>query len=397
MSPLGNSFPALYDSLYAMKSGVKIVPEWEKWNGLSTFVGGCVEDYDGQTIPRKMRRSMSRVSLLAVGSAQQAITDAKLTDADLRTERMGVAYGSTMGGTSAIEGHYRNLMETGSLTEGVLSTTFLQIMSHTCAANLALAFGIPGRVIASCTACAASTQAIGFAYETIRDGRCDRMLAGGAEELHAAVSGVFDVMGATSRGYNDKPHETPRPFSVDRDGIVVGEGGGTLILEEWHAAVGRGAKIYGEIVGFATNNDAHHMTNPSVEGMENVMRGALKDASLLSDEISYVNAHGTATQAGDHAESWAVNRVFGERMAISSIKGHFGHLMGACGVIETAACLAMLEQGMIVPTKNLDVVDPKCAPLNYVKGTPEVASLRYILKNSFAFGGINASLIIAKA
>lgn len=253
-----------------------------------------------------------------------------------------------------------------------------------------------GRVIASCVACAASTQAIGFGYEAIRHGLMDRMICGGAEELHVAVAGVFDVLRATSVKYNDRPHLTPKPFSKDRDGIVVGEGAGTVVLEDMDQALARGARIYGEVRGFFTNTDSNHMTNPSVDGMEKVMKGALKDAGLTAADVDYVNAHGTATHIGDIAESRAIERVVGRDVPVSSLKGHFGHLMGACGVVETIACLGMMRDGRLVPTLHLDDVDEECAPVAYLKSEPKASPARTILKNSFAFGGINASLVITK-
>ena len=396
VSPLGDELDGFMARLYRGDSSIVRVPEWESDAGLSTRVGSVVPNFDGKSIPRNLRRSMSRVSMLAVSATGKAIRDADLSDDAVKDERTGIAYGSTMGGTSAIEHYYRNVLSTKSYCEGTTSTTFLQIMSHTCAANLAIAFSVQGRVVASCVACAASTQAIGFGYEAIRYGLMDRMICGGAEELHVAVAGVFDVLRATSVKFNDRPHLTPKPFSKDRDGIVVGEGAGTVILEDMDQAVARGARIYGEISGFFTNTDSNHMTNPSVDGMEKVMLGALREAGRTPSDVDYVNAHGTATAIGDVAESRAIERVVGRDVPVSSLKGHFGHLMGACGVVESIACLGMMRDDKLVPTLHLAEVDAACAPLAYLKDQPRPTSVRTVLKNSFAFGGINASLVITK-
>ena len=222
------------------------------------------------------------------------------------------------------------------------------------------------------------------------------MVCGGAEEMHLGIVGCFDVLGATTRKYNDSADLTPRPFCKDRDGLVCGEGAGTIVLEDYDAAKARGAKIYGEILGFHTCTDTGHMTNPSQTMMETVMRGAMTDAGVQPSDVSYVNAHATATDVGDIAESKAIHATFGSDVAVSSVKGNFGHLMGACGVVETISCLGMLERGVIAPMLNFSEQDPRCATLNYVTTTPQNMSSGVVLKNSFAFGGINASLVIGR-
>ncbi len=363
--------------------------------GLRTRLCSPVLDFDERAYPRQLRRSMSRISLMAYEATRRAVEDAGLTPERITDPRTGVSYGSTMGGTSAIEKCFRTLVGDAGL-EGFLSTTFLQIMSHTCAANLAIAFGVRGRLVASCTACASSLQAIGFAYEAIRHGAADVFLAGGAEELHPMMIGVFDTMKATSTAYNDEPERASRPFDAKRDGLVVGEGAGTLVLEEYESARARGANIVAEIVGFSTGSDGGHMTNPSAEAMERVMREALHDARLDASDVSLVNAHATATHVGDVAEARAIHALFGERTPVNALKGGLGHLMGACGVIELGACLGMLERNRIVATRNLETPDPECAPLDHVSGGPRPASLDVVLKNSFGFGGVNASLVVKK-
>ncbi len=394
-SPAGQNFSEFMTNLFEYRSAITRSEALEKENSLHTRVAAVIHDFDEKQIPRQMRRSMSRVALLAADATQKAITSAGLPDDLITHDRTGIAYGSTMGGTSALQSYFVSYLKNHSF-EGMLSSTFLQIMSHTCAANLATLFKVPGRVIASCTACAASSQAIGFGYEAIKFGLADRMLCGGAEEFHVAVAGVFDIMRATSTVFNDTPHLTPRPFSKDRDGIVVGEGSGTLVLENWDQAVARGATIWGEVVGFYTNADGRHVTNPSVDGMAKAMKGALDSAGIGAESIGYINAHGSGTTVGDIAESKAIFQVFGDRTPTSSLKGHFGHLMGACGVVESIACLGMLREQRAIATLHLDEVDPECAPINFLKGPSKPLTKDYILKNSFAFGGINTSLVFKK-
>jgi len=396
VSPGGNTAQAVEAFVSEGRSAIRLREDMCKPYGLLTRLVSPVEDFEESDFPRQMRRSMSRISLMAVHATQRAIAEAKLPDEIVRHPRTGLSYGSTMGGTSTIERCFRSLGEKGEM-HGLLSTSFLQIMSHTCAANISIAFGITGRILASCTACASSLQAIGYAYESVKLGLSDVFIAGGAEELHGVMVGVFDTMKATSTTFHDTPHLTPRPFDVRRDGLVVGEGAGTLILEERESALRRGAPILAEIIGFATGSDGGHMTNPSSQAMERVMRLALEDAKVTPGEVSFVSAHATATSVGDVAESRAIFDVFGGQTPVNSLKGSLGHLMGACGVIELAACMGMLERNRIAHTLNLESPDPECAPLDYVIHSPRTAPLAVVLKNSFGFGGVNASLVVKKA
>jgi 3-oxoacyl-[acyl-carrier-protein] synthase II len=221
------------------------------------------------------------------------------------------------------------------------------------------------------------------------------MIAGGAEELHVIDAVVFDVLYATSTR-NEDPARTPRPFDVDRDGLVVGEGAATLILEDLEHARARGARIHGEIVGFGTNGDGRHITNPNAEGMGRVMELALADAGLPPSAIGYVNAHGTATKLGDTAESVATHRVFGPALPISSLKSFFGHTLGACGALEAWLTVAMMHEGWFAQTINLDRVDPQCAPLDYIREAPRPLDVEYAMSNNFAFGGVNTSLVFRR-
>jgi 3-oxoacyl-[acyl-carrier-protein] synthase II len=275
------------------------------------------------------------------------------------------------------------------------ATTYLKFMSHTTAANLATHFGVRGRVLCTSAACVSATQAIGQGFETIASGLADVMVCGGAEELHFTHAAVFDMLHAASKAFNTTPELTPRPFDQRRDGLVVGEGAGTLVLEEYERAKRLGKRIYAEILGFGTNCDGTHVTNPSSDGMRRSMELALRSARCTPDDIHYVNAHATGTSVGDVAESHATHAVFGDRVPVSSLKGHLGHTLGACGGLEVAFSIAMLREGWIAPTRNLEVVDDQCARLDYVMRETRSATLQRAICNKFAFGGINTSLVIS--
>jgi 3-oxoacyl-[acyl-carrier-protein] synthase II len=396
LCPLGSDWPTVRAGLLARRSGVRVMPEWDGYEGLDTRLGAPVPDFSVPAhYPRKKVRSMGRVALMATRATELALADAGLAGSAVVTGgRTGIAYGSTSGSPPAME-IYAEAFYTKHSLKGIAGTDYLQFMSHTCAANLAQFFGITGRIVPTCSACTAGSQGIGYGYEAIVSGRQDVMLAGGAEELHAVNAAVFDIMFATSRR-NDEPHRTPRPFDRDRDGLVVGEGAGTLVLEELEHARARRARIYAEIAGFGTNGDGTHITNPDVRGMQTVMELALTDAGLTPDDVGYVNAHGTATEAGDIAESVATHRVFGERVPISSLKSYLGHTLGAGGALEAWLTIMMLREDWFAPTLNLDEPDPRCASLDYVRGEPRPLRVAHAMSNNFAFGGVNTSLIFTR-
>ncbi|MGH8321392.1 MAG: beta-ketoacyl-ACP synthase, partial [Gammaproteobacteria bacterium] len=289
---------------------------------------------------------------------------------------------------------FGRMASTGSM-RGITSSTYIQMMSHTGAVNISLFFGITGRIIPSSSACTSGSQAIGFGYETIKYGKQTVMIAGGAEELSVGPSAVFDTLFATSTR-NDAPHTTPRPFDRDRDGLVVGEGAATLILEELEHARQRGARIYAEVLGFGSNADGSHITQPEAQTMAIVMQLALEDAGLTPDAIGYVNAHGTATDRGDIAESIATNQVLGKRVPISSLKSYFGHTLGACGSLEAWLSIEMMRDNWFAPTINLDNLDTACAELDYLTGEGRSFEVEHVMSNNFAFGGINTSLIFRR-
>jgi 3-oxoacyl-[acyl-carrier-protein] synthase II len=269
------------------------------------------------------------------------------------------------------------------------------MMPHTTAVNVSLFWDLKGRIVPTSSACASGSQAIGYAFEAIATGKQTLMLAGGAEELSGPAVAVFDTLYATSTR-NDEPHLTPRPFDAKRDGLVVGEGAATLVLEEYEHAKARGATIHAEIVGFGCNSDGAHMTQPTADTMARAMQLALDDAKLAAQAIAYVNAHGTSTDRGDIAESQATVQTFGERMPISSLKSYVGHTLGACGALEAWWTIEMMKHNWYAPTLNLTEVDPACAPLDYIAGEARNIDAEYVISNNFAFGGINTSLIFRR-
>jgi 3-oxoacyl-[acyl-carrier-protein] synthase II len=341
-----------------------------------------------------MVRSMGRVSLLSVRASEMALADAGLLDDPaIRDGRMGVAYGSSSGSIEPVK-VFSKMLETYSM-QGVTSASYIQMMPHTTVVNIGLYFGLKGRVIPTSSACTSGSQGIGYAFEAVRSGRQALMLAGGAEEFSVASAAVFDTLFAASCR-NDSPESTPRPFDSARDGLVVGEGAATLVLEDYEHARARGARMYAEIVGFACNSDGSHVTQPEQATMARVMRQALDDAGLSAAEIGYVNGHGTATDRGDVAETQVTAQVLGAGKAISSLKSYIGHTLGACGAIEAWWTIEMMRRKWFAQTINLSCVDPACGDLDYIIGSGREIDTEYAMSNNFAFGGINTSLVFKR-
>lgn len=337
---------------------------------------------------------MGRVSLLSTRATEYAIESAGLLEDEfLKSGRVGIAYGSCTGSTAAVC-DFADMLVNHS-THKITATSYVQMMPHTTAVNTGLFFGLTGRVIPTSSACTSGSQAIGYAYEAIRFGLQDAMVAGGAEELCPSEVAVFDTLFATST-LNDTPSVTPKPFDRTRDGLVIGEGAGTLMLEELEHAKARGAKIYAEIVGFATNCDATHITQPNRVTIQRCIEDALRMAELSPADIGYISAHGTATGRGDVAESQATAAVFGNKTPISSIKSFLGHTLGACGAIEAIYAIQMMREGWFSPTINLSEPDPECGNLDYIMGEERQIETDYVMSNNFAFGGINTSLIFKR-
>ena len=393
VSALGSDDDAVWASLRKLENKIAVMDSWKEYEGLRPMLAAPVTESLPQ-YPRKDVRGMGRVALLALTATEDALRKAGLKDDPvLKSGRTGIAYGSSLGSIEALLGFYELLANKS--TKKISATTYIKSMPQTCAANLSVYYGLTGRLISTNTACTSGSISIGYAYEAIASGKQDVMIVGGAEELSAADAAVFDSLFSASTR-NDEPSLTPRAYDADRDGLVVGEGAGTLILESYESAVARNAEIYGEIVGFATNTDGVHITHPNRDTIAQVMRDSLKSAGLEPRDISYVNTHGTATISGDVVETNAMHDVFGPGIPCSTLKSYIGHTLGACGAIEAWVTLMMQRKGWFCPNLNLVNVDPECADLGYITGSGMDLDAEYVMSNNFAFGGINTSLIFRK-
>lgn len=391
-SPIGHTLAAMRSGLLEGKSGIRRMSGWDGLDGLRTRVGAPCDGIDANEVPRKFSRTMGRVAVLSALSVRDAIADAGLASDLIASPACGVAFGSTVGSTAAQEEFLRPILNENTI-RGILASTYLQFMSHTCAGNIALMFGCKGPVIASCTACTSGSQGVGIAYEQVRFGRVPICIGGGAEELHILHAGIFDIMRATSAGYNDQPELTPRPFDRRRDGLVVGEGAGCLILEEYEHARQRGARMYAEIIGYGSGCNGTHPTNSDPEGICIAIQAALRDAELAPAGIQHINAHATGTDVGDAAEAVAVHRIFGNQVPVSALKGYLSHTLGASGALESIATIIMMQDGFMAASRNLNEPDPALPPLDHVVGSARERPISIAMNNNFAFGGINTSLV----
>ena len=391
ISALGNEWPEIFTALKAGKNRVRYMKEWERYANMNTMLA-CPVDFTMPDYPRKKIRGLGKVGQLALVSADRALAHAGIQPDDplFKSGRCGIAYGSCMGSIDPLMDFYSMLVLDD--VKKITATTYIKAMPQTCAANIGVFFGLTGRIITTNTACTASSQAIGYSYEAIQQGIQDVMLAGGAEEMTPVNAAIFDTLFAASTK-NSSPEKTPAAYDKNRDGLVIGEGAGTLILEEYERAKNRGAKIYAEVAGFGTNTDGVHITQPNSGTQSIAMKLALEDAGLDQAAIGYVNTHGTATDTGDVAESRATADVFKRPVPASTLKSYVGHTLGACGVIEAWISIHMMREKWFCPNLNLVDLDPECGPLDYITGNGREIDTEYIMSNNFAFGGVNTSLI----
>lgn len=392
LSSLGNSVETMFQSLLENRSGIKHYPEWARYQGLHTQLGAPAHSYDEKTIPRIARRSMSRMSEMAVLATQQALTQSALSLSG-ENKRSVLILGSTSGSPDTMETYFKKLFEKGG-PEGQLSTSFFKVMNHSVAANVAvgLEFSIP--LLSPSSACSTSSQAIALGWELIQSGLYDVVIAGGADELHYTSAAVFDIVMAASRGFNDRPTETPRPFDQKRDGLVVSEGASIVILESEEHLKRREGKALAYLSAGAYLCDGKHMSQPQADSMATTMKIALDRAGMSAEDIGYINAHATGTQIGDMEEAKATYQIFQDRVPVSSLKGHFGHSLAACGGIEVIACIEMMRHAILIPTRNLESVDPNCAgPFLFQEKLEK--RVHHALSNNFAFGGMNTSLLVS--
>jgi 3-oxoacyl-[acyl-carrier-protein] synthase II len=394
VSPLGIDVEEMILGIEEGRSAVRRMEGWNNYIGLRSLVGAPAKLVNEKAIPRSSRRSMGRMSIFSVQAAEQAVRDSGIDPEQLSSGRAGCIIGSTTGSAESLNDTFEKMLPERDLTK-LTAMKFFQCVSHTAAMNVAQYLGIKGFVTATCSACASGLQAIGSGYDLIRLGRQDAVLCGGAEDLHPTVTASFDILLATSTGYNDEPEKTPRPFDAKRDGLVCGEGSGILLLEDYEHALKRGAKIYAEIIGYHTCGSGSHVSQSSKDSMSTCFRLALKDANVRAEDVDYINAHATATVQGDSEEAEAIREVFGDSVPVSSLKGYMGHTLGASGAIELIVSLVMMEKGCIYPTLNLESVGADCAGICHVIKKTE-KEIGIMVKNAFAFGGINASIVCKK-
>lgn len=393
VSPLGNTVDAAFARLRTFENCVQALPELGEYTGLNTRLG-CRTAFERPAHwTRKTTRTMGDVSMYALAATEQAIAESGLDEATIQGGRTGVAYGSCSGSIPALLDFY-SMLKTKEVT-GITSGTYIKLMPQTTACNLSVHFRTHGRLVPTGTACTSGSLAIGNAAELIRWGVQDVMIAGGAEEFSATQVAIFDTLYATSLR-NDAPKSTPAPYDASRDGLVIGDGAATFILEEREHAIARGARILAEVAGFAETTDGTHVTNPNAETMASALTLALADAGIDGAAVGYVSGHGTATRAGDIAETSATRAAFSRAVPISSVKSYTGHTLGACGALEAALLLKSLECGWYPPTLNLANLDSACAELDYVTGEGRMIDAEYVMSNNFAFGGVNTSLVFRR-
>jgi 3-oxoacyl-[acyl-carrier-protein] synthase II len=397
ISPLGIGNDATWQGLIEGKSGIGRITKFDA-SAYPCQIAGEVRGFDPEKwIEKKEVKKSDTFIHYAVAAAQMAADDAKLDTSKEDSDRVGVVIGSGIGGLPLIEEMHRKLMERGPSR---ISPFFIPgLIVNLAAGHVSIRFHALGPNSAPATACATGAHAIGDAMKIIRHDEADVMFAGGSEAVITPLAvGGFSAMRALSTR-NDEPEKASRPWDLNRDGFVMGEGAGVVILEEREHALARGAHIYCEVTGYGMSSDAHHITSPAEDGsgMMRVMQRALKDAGLAPEQIEYINAHGTSTAVGDKTETVAIKRVFGDyasKVAISSTKSMTGHLLGAAGGLETAITALAIEHGILPPTINYETPDPEC-DLDYVPNVARKQKLTHAMSNSFGFGGTNATLIFS--
>ncbi|MGL1936870.1 MAG: beta-ketoacyl-ACP synthase [Fibrobacterales bacterium] len=393
ITPLGSDWNVIKEKLIAKENSIIRMNDWDKYKRLQTKLAAPAA-WTPPKYSRKQTRGMGKVALMAVHTAESALEDAGLIGHSVLTGGLtGVSYGSSTGNVDALLDFYS--MFSNNDLQGITATSYIKSMPQTCAVNIGIFFGLKGRLLTTNTACTAGSLSIGMGYEAIESGKQTVMVCGGAEELSPTGPAIFDTLFSASTA-NDAPKTSPRPFDIDRDGLVIGEGAGTVILEELEHARSRGAHIYAEIVGFGTNTDGAHITKPNKETMEIALKLALEDAQISQDKIDYVNGHGTATIHGDIAETQATSNTFKRKVPYSTLKSYIGHTLGACGAIESWLSIKMMNDNWIAPNLNLTNIDPECGDLEYIVGDGKEIVANYIMCNNFAFGGINTSLIFKR-
>ena len=397
ITPIGCTQEEIIYHLTHGISGVKPIKDDQLLTQhLHSGVFGAVDYPIEYNFRRQERKTMGPVAYYACSVAQKALAQSGLSDTFIRSGRLGVAFGSTHGSPNIQREIYRTFFNNNATKyKSVGAADYLKSMVHTTAVNITKMFGITGRVISSNTACTTSSQSIGFGYEAVKFGMQDAMLCGGADEYDTTTVAVFDNLLACSTIYNETPSRTPRPFDKYRDGLVVGEGAGAVVLEEYERAKKRGANIQAEIIGFACANNGGDLILPSIEGISHTIEMGLQNACLTPQEVDLISAHATATKMGDVMEARAIGKIFADKPLVIGLKSYMGHTMGSCGAIETIIALYMMEHGFIAPTLNLETIDERCNMIHHVTQLKE-KDINITAIENFAFGGVNTIIFIKK-
>ena len=398
ITPIGHGKDQIVASLLKGISGVKTLREDQFISGfIHSKVYGTVDypvDYD---FKRQYRKTMGPVAYYACQVAKEVLEQSGLPEDFITSGKMGVAFGSIHGSPTVQRDIYQVFFEAKDKAsyQSIGAVDYLKSMVHTTAVNITKMFGITGRVISSGTACTTSSQSIGYGYEAVKYGLQEAMLCGGADEYDTITVAVFDNLLACSTAFNSEPHRTPRPFDKLRDGLVVAEGAGAVMLEEYEFAKKRGANILAEVIGFACNNNGGDLILPNLDGITKALKLGLENARINAQDVDLVSAHATATKMGDIIEAQAISAVFGNNPYVVALKSYLGHTMAACGAIETILSVYMMQDGFIAPTINLEEIDERCAMIKHVQKVLQAPVKTAAIQN-FAFGGVNTILLIRK-
>ena len=398
ITPIGHGKDQIVASLLKGISGIKPLREDQLISRfIHSKVYGTVDypvDYD---FKRQHRKTMGPVAYYACQVAKEVLEQSGLPEDFITSGKMGVAFGSIHGSPTVQRDIYKVFFEAKDRTsyQTIGAVDYLKSMVHTTAVNITKMFGITGRVISSGTACTTSSQSIGFGYEAVKYGLQEAMLCGGADEYDTITVAVFDNLLACSTAFNSEPRRTPRPFDKLRDGLVVAEGAGAVMLEEYEFAKKRGANILAEVIGFACNNNGGDLILPNLDGITKTLTLGLENARINANDVDLVSAHATATKMGDIIEAQAISAVFGDNPYVVAPKSYMGHTMAACGAIETILPIYMMQDGFIAPTLNLEEIDERCAMIKHVQKVLQKTVKTTAIQN-FAFGGVNTIVLIRK-
>lgn len=398
ITPIGHGKDEMVHSLLNGISGIKPLREDELISRfIHSKVYGTVDYPINYNFERQYRKTMAPCSYYACQVAKEVLQQSGLTKEFITSGKLGVAFGSIHGSPTTQRDIYRTFFRATDNADfkKIGAVDYLKSMVHTTAVNITKMFGITGRVISSGTACTTSSQSIGYGYESVKFGMQEAMLCGGADEYDTITVAVFDNLLACSTAFNNDPQRTPRPFDKLRDGLVVAEGAGAVMLEEYEFARKRGANILAEVIGFACNNNGGDLILPNLDGITNTLQLGVENAKIDPDEVDLISAHATATKMGDIIEAQAISRVFGDHPYVVGLKGYMGHTMAACGSIETILAIYMMQEGFIAPTLNLEEVDERCAMLRHVQKIIRQPVKTAAIQN-FAFGGVNTILLLRK-